>query len=210
MIKVLIVDDHQVVREGLRAILEASEDLTLIGEAGDGSEGVRLASELQPDVVLMDLRMPGMDGIEAIERIKALHPAIEIVILTTYDDDALIIRGLRAGARGYLLKDVSRKILFDSIRAAHSGELLLPPAVAQKLLTHLGEPATAQTEVLSDREQQVLTLMAKGDANKQIAGQLDITERTVKAHVASIFNKLGAASRTEAVAIALRNGLLRG
>jgi NarL family two-component system response regulator YdfI len=208
MIKVLVVDDHQVIREGLRAILEASDDLTLVGEAGNGNEAARLASELSPDVILMDLRMPGVDGIEAIQQIKPLHPKIEIVILTTYDDDELIVRGLRAGARGYLLKDVSREVLFESIRAAHRGELLLPPAVAEKMLSHLGEPAPVQAEILSDRELQVLTLMAQGDANKQIAGRLDIAERTVKAHVTSIFTKLGAASRAEAVAIALRSGLL--
>jgi NarL family two-component system response regulator YdfI len=208
MIRVLIADDHQVVREGLRAILEASGDLDLIGEAANGEEAVHLAGQLDPDVVLMDLRMPELDGIEAIRRIKARQPEIEIVILTTYDDDELIVRGLRSGARGYLLKDVSRKVLFESIRAAHRGELLLPPGVAEKVLSHLETPAAPRPEVLSDREHQVLEMMANGAANKQIAGRLGIAERTVKSHVTSIFHKLGAASRAEAVATALRRGLL--
>jgi NarL family two-component system response regulator YdfI len=212
VIRILIVDDHNVVREGLWAMLEAAEDLTPVGEARDGSAAVQLAAELVPDVVLMDLRMPGVGGIEAIQQIKAHNPEVEIVILTTYDDDELILRGLRAGARGYLLKDVERKVLFDSIRAAHRGELLLPSAVAEKVLTHLEDPAPAQTpdQVLSERELQVLALMAQGAANKQISARLGIAERTVKAHGTSIFTKLGAASRAEAVAIALRSGLLRG
>ena len=208
MIRVLIVDDHQVVREGLRTILEAAEDLRLVGEAVDGAEAVRLSAELEPDVVLMDLRMPGVDGIEAIEKIKAGDPSPEIVILTTYDDDELILRGLRAGARGYLLKDVDRAVLFDSIRAAHRGELLLSPAVANTVLTHLDVPKSAPDQILSEREIEVLSLMAEGAANKQIAARLHIAERTAKAHVTNIFNKIGAASRAEAVAIALKSGLL--
>ena len=208
MIRVLIVDDHEVVREGLRSILATAEDVELVGEAADGSEAIRLAAELTPDIVLMDLSMPGVGGIEAIEQIKALALPLEIVILTTYDDDDLIIRGLRAGARGYLLKDAGRKALFDSIRAAHRGELLLPSAVAERVMTHLEKPRAAYNQDLSARELEVLALMADGAANKQIAGRLDISERTVKAHVTSIFMKLDAGSRTEAVVVALRSGLL--
>lgn len=208
MIRVLIADDHLVVREGLRAILEAAPDLTLVGEAADGLEAVRLAGELSPDVVLMDLRMPGMDGIEAIRQIKARYPAVEIVILTTYDDDEYIVRGLRAGARGYLLKDTSRKVLFETIRAAARGESLLPAAVVEKVVAHLAEPQPVEAGMLSGREQEVLALLAQGLANKEIAARLHIAERTVKAHVASVFNKLGVNSRTEAVAVALRGGLL--
>ena len=207
-IRVLIADDHLVVREGLRAILEAATDLVLGGEASDGVEAVRLAGELSPDVVLMDLRMPGMDGIEAIRQIKTRYPAVEIVILTTYDDDAYIVRGLRAGARGYLLKDAGRQVLFEAIRAAARGESLLPPAVVEKVVAHLEEPRPVEAERLSEREREVLALMAQGAANKEIAAHLHIAERTVKAHVTSIFNKLGVNSRTEAVAVALRSGLL--
>lgn len=210
MIRVLIVDDHEVVREGLRSILATAEDVELVGEAADGSEAVRLAAELSPDIVLMDLSMPGVGGIEAIEQIKALALPLEIVILTTYDDDDLIIRGLRAGARGYLLKDAGRKALFDSIRAAHRGELLLPSAVAERVMTHLEQPKPARPNDLTAREFEVLVLMADGAANKQIAGRLEIAERTVKAHVTSIFMKLEVNSRTEAVAVALRSGLLPG
>ena len=208
MIRVLIADDHLVVREGLRAILEAAPDLTLVGEAADGLEAVRLAGELSPDVVLMDLRMPGVDGIEAIRQIKARYPAVEIVILTTYDDDEYIVRGLRAGARGYLLKDTSRKVLFETIRAAARGESLLPAAVVEKVVAHLAEPQPVEAGMLSGREQEVLALLAQGLANKEIAARLHIAERTVKAHVASVFNKLGVNSRAEAVAVALRGGLL--
>lgn len=210
MIRILIVDDHEVVREGLRSILETDPDFKLVGEAADGGEAVRLAAELTPDVVLMDLSMPGVGGIEAIEQIKALELPLEIVILTTYDDDELIVRGLRAGARGYLLKDAGRRALFDSIRAAQRGELLLPSSVAKRVMNHLQEPKTPHPPGLSARELEVLVLMADGAANKQIAARLEIAERTVKAHVTGIFMKLTVNSRTEAVAVALRSGLLPG
>ena len=210
MIRVLIVDDHEVVREGLRSILQTDPDVEMVGEAADGSEAIRLAAELEPDIVLMDLSMPGVGGIEAIEQIKKLALPLEIVILTTYDDDDMIVRGLRAGARGYLLKDAGRKALFDSIRAAHRGELLLPSSVAERVMTHLEEPKAAHHQDLSARELQVLALMADGAANKQIAGRLEITERTVKAHATSIFMKLEVSSRAEAVAVALRNDILPG
>ncbi len=208
MIRVLIADDHLVVREGLRTILEVAGDIELVGEATDGAEAVRLAGELTPDVVLMDLRMPNVDGIEAITQIKARYPDLEVVILTTYDDDQDIVQGLRAGARGYLLKDSGRQALFDAIRAAARGESLLPSAVIEKVVAHLSEPRPAKTEALSEREQEVLTFLAQGAANKEIAHRLHITERTVKAHVTSIFNKLGVNSRAEAVAVAMRHGLL--
>jgi NarL family two-component system response regulator YdfI len=208
MIRVLIVDDHLVVREGLHTILEVSGDIEPVGEAANGAEAVRLVGELSPDVVLMDLRMPGMDGIEAIQQIKARYPAVEIVILTTYDDDEYIVQGLRAGARGYLLKDTGRQALFETIRAAARGESLLPSAVVDKVVAHLGPPRPVAAGSLSEREQEVLALLAEGASNKEVSLRLQITERTVKAHVTSIFNKLGVNSRTEAVAVALRQGLL--
>jgi NarL family two-component system response regulator YdfI len=208
MIRVLIVDDHLVVREGLHTILEVSGDLEPVGEAANGAEAVRLVGELSPDVVLMDLRMPGMDGIEAIQQIKARYPVVEIVILTTYDDDEYIVQGLRAGARGYLLKDTGRQALFEAIRAAARGESLLPSAVVDKVVAHLGSPRPVAAGSLSEREQEVLALLAEGASNKEVSLRLQITERTVKAHVTSIFNKLGVNSRAEAVAVALRQGLL--
>jgi NarL family two-component system response regulator YdfI len=205
---VLIADDHMVVREGLRALLDAEPDLEPVGAARDGAEAVRLAGEMAPDVILMDLRMPGVDGIEAIRQIKARYPAVQVVILTTYDDDQYIVRGLRAGARGYLLKDTDRKVLYDAIRAAARGESLLPSAVVDKVVAHLQGAQPVESETLSRREAQVLALLAEGAANKEIARRLGISERTVKAHVTSIFNKLGASSRAEAVAIGIRNNLL--
>jgi NarL family two-component system response regulator YdfI len=207
-IRILIADDHLVVREGLEAILDTTPDLELVGEAKDGHEAVELAGKLLPDVVLMDLRMPRMDGIEAIRQIKAQYPQVEIVILTTYDEDDYIVKGLQAGARGYLLKDSGRQALFDAIRAAARGESLLTSAVIDKVVAHLGGTKSSQPSPLSEREMEVLGLMAQGQANKEIAHQLSISERTVKAHVTSILNKLGVNSRTEAVAVALRQGLL--
>jgi len=208
MIRVLIADDHMVVREGLRAILDTAPDLLAVGEAADGAEAVCLVAEVAPDVVLMDLRMPGMDGIEAIGRIKARHPDVHVVILTTYDDDDYIVRGLRAGARGYLLKDTGRNVLLETIRAAARGESLLPSEVVDRVVAHLERPREVESATLSRREGQVLALIAAGAANKEISRELGIAERTAKAHVTSIFNKLGASSRAEAVAIALRSGLL--
>ncbi|MGD8466093.1 MAG: response regulator transcription factor [Anaerolineae bacterium] len=208
MIRVLIADDHMVVREGLQTVLEVASDLEPVGAAADGAEAVRLVGELSPDVVLMDLRMPGVDGIAAIRQIKERYPAVEIVILTTYDDDAYIVRGLRAGARGYLLKDTGRQALFDAIRAAARGESLLPSAVVDKVVARLAEPRPAAGGDLSQREQEVLAWLADGASNREIALHLHITERTVKAHVTGIFNKLGVNSRAEAVAVALRQGLL--
>jgi NarL family two-component system response regulator YdfI len=208
MIRVLIADDHLVVREGLHTILEVSGDIEPVGEAAGGAEAVRLVGELLPDVVLMDLRMPGTDGIEAIKQIKARYPAVEIVILTTYDDDEYIVQGLRAGARGYLLKDTGRQALFEAIRAAARGESLLPSVVVDKVVARLSAPRPVTTGTLSEREQEVLILLAQGASNKEISLRLQITERTVKAHVTSIFNKLGVNSRAEAVAVALRQGLL--
>lgn len=214
MIRILIADDHLVVREGLQLILGMEDDLEVVGEADDGETAVRLAAELQPDVVLMDLRMPGMGGLEAIEQILAQWPDIAIVILTTYNEDELMIRGLQAGARGFLLKDTGRQALFHTIRAAARGETLLQPDVIARVLAHTGQaaqpPASAAAEkgVLTERELAVLTAVASGATSKEIALQLSVTERTIKAHLTNIYNKLGVDSRAAAVSVGQQQGLL--
>jgi two-component system, NarL family, response regulator YdfI len=216
MIHILIADDHLIVRQGLRLILETAEDLELVGEAADGAEAVRLAAELQPDVILMDLRMPGMDGLTAIEHLQAAQPHIAVVILTTFNEDDLMMRGLRAGARGFLLKDTDRETLFRAIRAAARGETLLKPEIMARLLSY-GNHAPPASErapaasgpALTDREREVLVEVARGERSKEIAAHLGITERTVKAHLDSIYNKLGVDSRAAAVSIALQRGLLK-
>jgi len=213
-IQVLIADDHQVVREGLRMILEAEEGFQVVGEAADGVEAVELTGQMQPHVILMDLRMPRMDGLEAIERIRAQWPQVAIVILTTYDEDDLMVRGLRAGALGYLLKDTSRQALFDCLRAAARGEALLKPEVIARVLSSAPgsssrrERGKAGEISLTERELEVLECAAQGERNKEIAARLGITERTVKAHLTSIYNKLGVDSRASAVAVAIQRGLL--
>jgi two-component system, NarL family, response regulator YdfI len=214
-IRVLIVDDHLVVREGLRLILETSEEIELVGDAADGANAVRLVSEVQPDVVLMDLRMPGMDGIEAIERIRAAWRHIAVVILTTYNEDDLMMRGLRAGACGYLLKDTNRETLFNAVRSAARGETLLQPEMMTRLLSYTvrneSQPHATNSRgglVLTEREREVLTRVAHGERSKEIAAHLGITERTVKAHLASIYSKLNVDSRASAVAVAIERGIL--
>ncbi len=210
-IRVLIADDHLIVREGLRLILETADGVELVGEAANGAEALRLAQELHPNVVLMDLQMPVMDGLTAIERLRAELPEIALVILTTYNEDDLMRRGLRAGARGYLLKDTDRATLLDTIRAAARGETLLKPEILARLLSS-DESARANTArdgiELTEREHQVLQAVARGERSKEIAAQLNITERTVKAHLASIYNKLGVDSRAAAIAVAGQRGLL--
>ncbi len=215
MIHILIADDHLVVREGLQLILSMEDDLEVVGEAADGETAVRLAGELQPDVVLMDLRMPGMGGLEAIERILARWPNMAIVILTTYNEDDLMMRGLQAGARGFLLKDTGRDALFHTIRAAARGETLLQPEVLTRVLAYKRPPAAPasapdEQETLTERELEVLTAVARGDRNKEIARQLGVTERTVKAHLTNVYNKLGVDSRAAAVSVGIQRGILRG
>ncbi|MBK9602699.1 MAG: response regulator transcription factor [Anaerolineales bacterium] len=212
MIRVMITDDHLIVREGLRLILETADDIEVVGEAVDGAECLELAAKLNPQVILMDLQMPRMDGITAIEHLRKDFPEIAIVILTTYNEDDLMIRGLQSGARGYLLKDSSRENLLDAIHAAAKGETLLKPEILARVLAPQaqGKPAaTTQTEsTLTERELEVLQSAARGERNKEIAYKLGITERTVKAHLQSIYQKFGVDSRAAAVAVAAQKGLL--
>ena len=216
MIRILIADDHLVVREGLQLILSMEDDLEVVGEAANGETAVRLTGELQPDVVLMDLRMPGIGGLEAIEQILAQWPEMAIVILTTYNEDDLMMRGLQAGARGFLLKDTGRETLFHTIRAAARGETLLQPEIMLRVMAHAGQstkPAPKEPieqDILTERELEVLTAVARGDRNKEIALQLGVTERTIKAHLTNVYNKLGVDSRAAAVSVGIQQGILRG
>jgi NarL family two-component system response regulator YdfI len=212
MIRILIADDHLIIREGLRLILETEDDFELVGEASDGAEALRLAAEVQPDVILMDLRMPGMDGLTAIEHLRVEQPHVAVVILTTFNEDELMRRGLRAGARGYLLKDTDRQTLFNNIRAAARGETLLKPEIMVRLLaqtgSHAAAPASPTGPQLTEREREVLAAVGRGERSKEIALRLGITERTVKAHLASIYSKLGVDSRAAAIATAAQRGWL--
>jgi NarL family two-component system response regulator YdfI len=213
LIRILIADDHMIVREGLRLVLETSDDMQLIGEAVNGEEAVRLAGELLPDVILMDLRMPVLDGLSAIKIIRQRQPQIAIVILTNFNEDEMMVKGLSAGARGFLLKDTDRATLLNSIRAAARGETLLKPDIMARLMTFTQPDTTpsappASGIALTSRELEVLQAVARGERNKEIALHLGITERTVKAHLTSIFSRLGVDSRSAAIAEAAQLGLL--
>jgi NarL family two-component system response regulator YdfI len=209
-IRILVADDHLIIRQGLRLILETEPDFEMVGEAADGAEALRLCAELKPNVVLMDLRMPGMDGLTAIEKLRSGQPDVAVVILTTFNEDALMMRGLRAGAKGYLLKDTDRQTLFDSIRAASRGETLLKPEILARVLSASSEggKTTSTGGELTERELEVLRGVAQGERSKEIALRLGISERTVKAHLASIYNRLGVDSRAAAIAVAAQKGLL--
>jgi DNA-binding NarL/FixJ family response regulator len=208
-LRLLLVDDHGVVRAGLRMYLQGQPDLEVVGEAGDGAAALALVEGLAPDVVLMDLQMPGMDGVEAIRHIRATQPEVEVVVLTTFLDSSRISAAIQAGAIGYVLKDVPPGELADAIRAAARGEVHLAPAVQRLLLQAMAHPnqATASPEMLTEREREVLTLLAAGRSNKEIARQLRVSERTVKGHVGGVLGKLGLASRTQAAIYAMRHGL---
>ena len=205
-VRLLIADDHPIVRAGFEGMLAEKPDLEVVGEAGNGEEAVRLADRLRPDVVLMDLRMPEVDGVEAIGRIKRDHPHVHILVLTTYDSDADILRAIEAGATGYLLKDTPREELFRAIRAAARGEPVLAPSVTARLMQRAKSPSQA---ALSGREIEVLELVARGRSNRELAKDLHLSEATVKSHLIHIFDKLGVADRTAAVTVALERGILR-
>jgi len=205
-IRVLVVDDHPVVRTGVQGMLASHADFDVVGEACDGEEAVSKVEALQPEVVLMDLRMPGVDGVEATRRIRARHPDIQVLVLTTYDTDDDIVRAVEAGAVGYLLKDSPREELFRGVHAAARGESLLAAAVMTRLM---GRMRTPPGQALSPRELEVLMLVAEGRPNKAIAKSLFISETTVKTHLAHIFTKLGVDDRTAAVTVALDRGIIR-
>jgi two-component system, NarL family, response regulator LiaR len=208
-IRVLIADDHGVVREGLRAYLELEGDIEVIGEARDGQEAVRRALELQPDVVLMDLVMPNMDGIDATSRIKEQLPDTHVIVLTSFLDDERVVPAIKAGATSYLLKDVAAADLARAIRGARAGQAQLHPEVAKRLMQQVMAPRKQQaTAQLTEREHEVLQLLAQGRSNKEIARSLVVSERTVKGHVSNILGKLNLQDRTQAALYAVRHGLV--
>jgi two-component system, NarL family, response regulator len=202
-IRILIADDHPIVREGLAALLNRAEDMEVIAEASNGREATKQFLRCHPDVVLVDLRMPEMDGVDAILAIRQQAPDARVVVLTTYDGDEDIYRGLRAGAKAYVLKDAPREELMECIRAVHAGRMWIPPDVAAKLATRMGD------EDLTPRELEVLQLMARGKSNKEIGATLGVSEGTVKIHVNHILEKLKVSGRTEATTAALKRGIVR-
>jgi two-component system, NarL family, response regulator LiaR len=217
MVRIVLADDHPIVREGLRAVLETQSDFTVIAECSNGEEARQLVAELRPDVILLDLEMPVMDGVETIRHLRHLPHVPRIIVFTAFDNDERIINAIQAGADGYLLKGSEpREEIFKAIRLAMEGSSLLQPVVASKLLRHIGQQhrelrdtaRMPQVEELTERELEVLHLLAQGMPNKEIASQLVISERTAKFHVSSIMSKLGATNRTEAVSLAAQSGLI--
>jgi len=212
-IKILLAEDHVVVRQGTRELLEREDDLEVVAEAGDGEEAVRLAAECRPDVAIMDIAMPKLNGIEATRQIKANHPATAVLVLTAYDNDQYVFALLEAGAAGYLLKDVHADELIKAVRAVHAGESVLHPAIARKVINRFA-PTTARRadeetpEPLTEREMQVLKLAARGMTNQEIAYELALSVRTVQSHLSNIFSKMEVGSRTEAVLQGLKKGWL--
>jgi DNA-binding NarL/FixJ family response regulator len=201
-IRILTVDDHPLLRDGIAAVFDGQDDMVLVGQASNGSEAIDSFRRLRPDVTLMDLRMPDMNGIEAIKRIRGEFPSARIIVLTTYAGDAQAAAALKAGAAGYLLKSLVRKELIDTIRLVHAGKRRVPPEIATEIAEHVADDA------LTDREIQILQRVAAGKSNKLIAVELDISEGTVKTHMKSILPKLYASDRTHAVMIALKRGIL--
>jgi NarL family two-component system response regulator LiaR len=210
-IRVFLAEDHVITRQGIRRLLEEESDLTVIGEAGDGEEAVQMVTEMQPDVIIMDIAMPKLNGVEATRQIKLFRPTSAVLILSAYDDDEYVFGLLEAGAAGYLLKTASGDELVHAIRAVYNGEPVLSPIIARKVINHFRYPARVQgregsSQHLSDREIDVLKLAAKGLSNKDIADELSLSKRTVEGHLRNIFSKLGVGSRTEAVLYGLRKG----
>jgi len=208
-IRILVADDHAVVREGTRRILEREADMEVVAEAGDGEEAVEMAARHKPDVAIIDIAMPKLDGIEATRRIKTDYPAVTVLVLTAYDDEQFIFSLIEAGAAGYLLKNVRGRELVDAVRAVHAGDSVLHPSIARKVLNRFVVEKAGERkppEVLSERELEVLRLAAMGLKNQEIADKLYLSIRTVQGHLGHIFNKLGVSSRTEAVVRALKEG----
>ncbi len=210
MIRILVADDHPVVRDGLVAILSTQSDFEVVGEASSGPEVLALWGERRPDVILLDLEMPEMDGVETLRALHGRGENVRVIVFTAFDTDERILNAVQAGAQGYLLKGVPREEIFNAVRVVHSGGSLLQPVVASKLLRQVSRQGENRPEVeaLTPREQEVLALLAQGLQNKEIAAGLVISERTVKFHVSSILSKLGASNRTEAVAMAAQQGLV--
>jgi DNA-binding NarL/FixJ family response regulator len=215
-IRLLLVDDQELVRTGFRLLLETQDDLEVVGEAGDGAEAIERARQLQPDVILMDIRMPRMDGVEATARLTSagIEPPPRVLVLTTFDLDEYVFGALRAGAAGFLLKDAPRERLVEAIRVVHSGDALLSPSITRRLVEHFAartdplQPAPALLEELTPREREVLALVARGLSNGEIAQRLVVTEATVKSHVGSILMKLGLRDRVQAVVFAYEHGIV--
>ena len=207
-IKVLLVDDHQVVRRGLRTFLEVQDDIEVVGEAADGAEGVALAGEIQPDVILMDVKMPGTDGVEALRRLRELDHRARVLVVTSFTEQRTVIPALRAGAAGYVYKDIDPDARAGAIRSVHAGHVLLQPEVAGALLSQEESGSGAgRAGSLTEREREVLGLIADGRANREIARALVLSEKTVKTHVSNILMKLDLADRTQAALWAVRHGL---
>jgi DNA-binding NarL/FixJ family response regulator len=217
-IRIVVVDDHPIVRDGLVAVLGTQPDMGVVGTAGTGAEAVQVVGEMKPDIVLLDLEMPGMDGVEALTQMRRAYPDVRAIVFTAFDTDERIMQAVKAGAQGYLLKGTPRQEIFDAVRIVHSGRSLLHPVAASSLLRHIRKGTEAATPeerartrtvaTLTGREAEVLGLLARGLQNKEMAVELDVSIRTVKYHVSSILNKLNAGNRTEALAIALQQGLV--
>lgn len=207
-IHILIADDHPVVRDGLVAVLNTQSDFEVVSEASNGQEAVEQATTLQPDILLLDLEMPELDGVTTLQQLKQQGSSVRAIVFTAFDTDERILKAVQAGAQGYLLKGTPREELFQAIRVVHAGGSLLQPIVASKLLRQVSQPTLAQVDTLTPREMDVLQCLADGKQNKEIAAELKITQRTVKFHVSSILSKLGAGNRTEAVTMAAHQGLI--